>query len=400
MPSPCPTWLGPAAPAQPPSRASTTRCPCPTPPAERAPARRPAVHHAHPRVRAARPGRHRAGAVRLDARARGRGRRRPHPHRVHLHRRHARRAHGVHDGPRPAGARAHAPPARPHSPANSVQAVLQARPRQRSGPCACLASLPLRPASLRLHTPHPQVWDDAVASKCEIDCRLCTTLVEVCGRKGDTDRALEAYAQVRAPAGALSCFATSRVGGRAGAALRAAWSTLSLVLLAGHARCLSSLGAWLSLIMLLPAAAPCCLQMRDAPRDSRMAPSVHAFTAAMRAAAEGGRWEAALAIWDDMQKAGCKPTGACQPAPVRPAWPLVLSAAGRASNRRDAAAGPPHDMQSLLPRPRLPCRPCLRRRHLRLRRGRPVAAGGEPVRRDAGLGGAPRCRLLHRPHHR
>lgn len=89
-----------------------------------------------------------------------------------------------------------------------------------------------------------QVWDDAVASKCEIDCRLCTTLVEVCGRKGDTDRALEAYAQ-----------------------------------------------------------------MRDAPRDSRMAPSVHAFTAAMRAAAEGGRWEAALAIWDDMQKAGCKPTG-------------------------------------------------------------------------------------------
>ncbi|KAL4443011.1 hypothetical protein ABPG77_008502 [Micractinium sp. CCAP 211/92] len=89
-----------------------------------------------------------------------------------------------------------------------------------------------------------QVWDDAVTSKCEIDCRLCTTLVEVCGRKGDTDRALEAYAQ-----------------------------------------------------------------MRDAPRDSRMAPSVHAFTAAMRAASEGGRWEAALAIWDDMQKAGCKPTG-------------------------------------------------------------------------------------------
>lgn len=51
--------------------------------------------------------------------------------------------------------------------------------------------------------------------------------------------------------------------------------------------------------------------MRDAPRDSRMAPSVHAYTAAMRAASEGGRWEAALSIWEDMQKAGCKPTGAC-----------------------------------------------------------------------------------------
>lgn len=37
-----------------------------------------------------------------------------------------------------------------------------------------------------------------MTSKCEIDCRLCTTLVEVCGRKGDTDRALEAYAQVSA----------------------------------------------------------------------------------------------------------------------------------------------------------------------------------------------------------
>lgn len=51
---------------------------------------------------------------------------------------------------------------------------------------------------------HPgQVWDDAVAAKCDIDSRLCTTLIEVCGRKGDTDRALEAYAQVRA-AGKIS----------------------------------------------------------------------------------------------------------------------------------------------------------------------------------------------------
>lgn len=44
-----------------------------------------------------------------------------------------------------------------------------------------------------------QVWEDAVASKCEVDCRLCTTLIEVCGRKGDTDRALQAYAQVSPP---------------------------------------------------------------------------------------------------------------------------------------------------------------------------------------------------------
>lgn len=81
-------------------------------------------------------------------------------------------------------------------------------------------------------------------TSCEIDGRLCTTLIEVCARKGDTDRALETYRTLAA-----------------------------------------------------------------APRDSKLAPSVHAYTAAMRAAAEGGRWQDALTIWDDMGKAGCKPTG-------------------------------------------------------------------------------------------
>ena len=94
-----------------------------------------------------------------------------------------------------------------------------------------------------------------MAAKCDIDSRLCTTLIEVCGRRGDTDRALEAYAQ-----------------------------------------------------------------MRDAPKESRMAPSVHAYTAAMRAASEGGRWEAALAIWEDMQKAACKPTGAPLPSAACCCW--------------------------------------------------------------------------------
>lgn len=49
--------------------------------------------------------------------------------------------------------------------------------------------------------------------------------------------------------------------------------------------------------------------MRDAPAGSPMAPTVHAYTAAMRAATEGGRWVEALEIWDDMQRAGCQPTG-------------------------------------------------------------------------------------------
>lgn len=90
-----------------------------------------------------------------------------------------------------------------------------------------------------------EVWAHAEADHArEIDCRLCTTLIEVCARRGDTDRALDTY----------------------------------------H-------------------------RMRAAPTDSKLAPTVHAYTAAMRAAAEGGRPAAALAIWDDMQNAGCKPTG-------------------------------------------------------------------------------------------
>lgn len=44
-----------------------------------------------------------------------------------------------------------------------------------------------------------------LAAKCEVDCRLCTTLIEVCGRKGDTDRALQAYAQVRAARAVCWC---------------------------------------------------------------------------------------------------------------------------------------------------------------------------------------------------
>ncbi len=50
--------------------------------------------------------------------------------------------------------------------------------------------------------------------------------------------------------------------------------------------------------------------MRAAPAGSRMTPSVHAYTAAMRAAAEGGCWQRALDMWDDMGQAACRPTGA------------------------------------------------------------------------------------------
>eukprot|EP00967_Tisochrysis_lutea_P098456 scaffold145425_cov23-Tisochrysis_lutea.AAC.1 len=41
-----------------------------------------------------------------------------------------------------------------------------------------------------------------------------------------------------------------------------------------------------------------------------MAPTVHAYTAAMRAATEGGRWARALDIWADLRSSGCQATGA------------------------------------------------------------------------------------------
>lgn len=53
--------------------------------------------------------------------------------------------------------------------------------------------------------------------------------------------------------------------------------------------------------------------MKEAGPSSNMVPSVHAYTAAMRAAAEGGAWDKALDIWSDMEQRACKPTGDLRP---------------------------------------------------------------------------------------
>jgi len=53
------------------------------------------------------------------------------------------------------------------------------------------------------------------------------------------------------------------------------------------------------------------MQMRSASPSSSMAPTVHAYTAAMRAATEGGRWARALDIWADLRASGCQTTGVC-----------------------------------------------------------------------------------------
>lgn len=88
---------------------------------------------------------------------------------------------------------------------------------------------------------------------CQPDCRMATTLIEVCTRKGDTSKALATYQL-----------------------------------------------------------------MKDAGPGSSMVPSVHAYTAAMRAAAEGGAWDKALDIWSDMEQRNCKPTGQYHACALRP----------------------------------------------------------------------------------
>ena len=88
---------------------------------------------------------------------------------------------------------------------------------------------------------------------------MATTLIEVCTRKGDTNRALATYQL-----------------------------------------------------------------MKDARPGSSMVPSVHAYTAAMRAAAEGGAWDKALDIWSDMEQRACKPTGDASTPTI-----VIASAAGR-----------------------------------------------------------------------
>lgn len=108
-------------------------------------------------------------------------------------------------------------------------------------------------------------------------------------------------------------------------------------------------------------------QMLGAPSRGRMAPTVHAFTAAMRAATEGGRWTKALEIWEDMRRAGCEATGECSP------WVTMESCCSALPGVPcTSLAGLPLTRPAFPPVPALlpacPCRPRIRRRHQRLRR--------------------------------
>lgn len=153
-----------------------------------------------------------------------------------------------------------------------------------------------------------------------LDDRLCTTLIRVCADHGQAVSALSVYEWMRAPVQAgggslrptvytyTAAMRAALAAGMLDKALRI-WDD------AQAARCKPDCRMCITYIEacsrqgLVDRALQMYNQMKDEGPSSRMAPTVHAFTAAMRAATEGGRWQKALEIWGDMKQAGCQPTG-------------------------------------------------------------------------------------------
>ncbi|KXZ48893.1 hypothetical protein GPECTOR_24g182 [Gonium pectorale] len=179
----------------------------------------------------------------------------------------------------------------------------------------------------------------------QLDDRLCTTLIRVCSDHGDAVSALAVYDWMTGSAAA------------GGAALEATAYTYTAAMRAALAGGLTdrALGVWneawrrhtagrlqldcrlcitylelCTRMGLTDQALAMYGAMRGAPAGSRMAPTVHAYTAAMRAATEGGRWYRALDIWNDMRTAGCEPTGH--------AYSAAISACAAAGDWRRAVA--------------------------------------------------------------
>eukprot|EP01026_Neomeris_dumetosa_P056951 TRINITY_DN52244_c0_g1_i6.p1 TRINITY_DN52244_c0_g1~~TRINITY_DN52244_c0_g1_i6.p1 ORF type:complete len:753 (-),score=124.34 TRINITY_DN52244_c0_g1_i6:1214-3472(-) len=152
------------------------------------------------------------------------------------------------------------------------------------------------------------------------DNRLCTTLIRVCSQHGQALTAMSIYDWMR----------KSKKDG--GAGLECSVFTYTAAMRAALGGCLleRALDVWqdCKAAGCEPDARLCTVYievcsrlnrsedalhmyqlMLDAPKDAAMAPTVHAFTTAMRAATEGGRWDKSLEIWKDMEQYGCEPTG-------------------------------------------------------------------------------------------
>eukprot|EP00210_Caulerpa_lentillifera_P005747 g5494.t1 len=152
------------------------------------------------------------------------------------------------------------------------------------------------------------------------DDRLCTTLIRVCGQHGQTFSALSVYEWMKAlpvfgGAGLCPSVYTYTAAMRAALAGNALDNALQIWTDVEASGCVPDsrlCTAYIEVCTRLghtDKALNMYHQMRNAPTSSKMAPTVHAYTAAMRAATEGGQWECSLGIWDDMIAAGVQPSG-------------------------------------------------------------------------------------------
>ncbi|KAF5830188.1 TPR-like protein [Dunaliella salina] len=158
------------------------------------------------------------------------------------------------------------------------------------------------------------------ASNKPLDDRLCTTLIRVCADHSDAVSALSVYEWMRAPrsAGGAALKPTTYTYT---AAMRAAlgaslldralqvWGDCQVAGLSPDSRMCITYMEVCTRLGQIDRALHMYSQMRNAPANSPMAPTVHAYTAAMRAATEGGRWARALDIWADLRSSGCQATG-------------------------------------------------------------------------------------------
>ncbi|PNH05481.1 hypothetical protein TSOC_008251 [Tetrabaena socialis] len=178
-----------------------------------------------------------------------------------------------------------------------------------------------------------------------MDDRLCTTLIRVCSDHGDAVSALAVYDWMTgsAAAGGAALEATAYTytaamraalaGGLTDRALSVwneAWRRHTAGRLQLDCRLCITYLELCTRLGLTDQALAMYAAMRAAPAASRMAPTVHAYTAAMRAATEGGRWYRALDIWADMRTSGCEPTGH--------AYSAAISACAAAGDWRRAVA--------------------------------------------------------------
>ncbi len=161
-----------------------------------------------------------------------------------------------------------------------------------------------------------------------ISCPACPQLIRVCSDHGDAVAALAVYDWMTGPvasggagleATAYTYTAAMRAALAGGLTERAltvwntAWRRHSAGRLSLDSRLCITYLELCTRLGLTDQAMAMYAAMRAAPPTSRLAPTVHAYTAAMRAATEGGRWYRALDIWADMLAAGTHGDGLGRP---------------------------------------------------------------------------------------